>query len=195
MLTLALVATLNATPAPAPTRAFDLTGWNQRRLRTNRTAMFILGGWAVANIAVGAVGFGLERDERVRWLHLGNASWNLVNLGLALAGLIGDWGKDPAGFDAKQSLEASNTQEKILLVNAGLDVAYLAAGAFLWQRGEATLDPRLTGFGQALLIQGAFLLVFDTVLAVLNGRLTSELMMSVDVTPSGGMGARVGWRW
>lgn len=195
MLPMVLALSLNAAPAAAPPAPVDLTAWNRRRLTTNRAAMFVLGGWAVGNIAVGAVGFGLERDERLRWLHLGNATWNLVNLGLALAGLIGDWGKDPAAFDARESLEASNTQEKILLFNAGLDVAYLAAGAFLWQRGEGTLDARLVGFGQALLIQGGFLLVFDTVLAVLNGRLTNELMLGVDVTPTGAMGARVGWRW
>ncbi|MCU0699349.1 MAG: hypothetical protein MUC96_22820 [Myxococcaceae bacterium] len=195
MLSTVLALTLNAAPSAVPAAPVDLTAWNRRRLSTNRAAMFVLGGWAVGNIAVGAVGFGLERDERLRWLHLGNATWNLVNLGLALAGLIGDWGKDPAAFDARQSLDASNTQEKILLFNAGLDVAYIAAGAFLWQRGEGTLDARLVGFGQALLIQGGFLLVFDTVLAVLNGRLTNELMLGVDVTPTGAMGARVGWRW
>jgi hypothetical protein len=189
VLSVALALTLHATPA------FDLVGWNQRRLTTNRVAMYVLGSWALGNMAVGAIGFGLERDERLRFLHLGNATWNLMNLGLALAGLIGDWNKDPASFDAKQSLEASNTQEKILLVNAGLDVAYLAAGAFLWQRGEATTDARLVGFGQALLIQGGFLLIFDTALALLNGRLTREIMLGVDITPTGGMGARVGWRW
>lgn len=189
MLTVALALTLNASPA------FDLARWNQQRLATNRVAMFVLGGWAVGNLAVGAVGFGLERDERLRFLHLGNAAWNVVNLGLALAGLISDWNRDPASFDAKQSLEASNTQEKVLLVNAGLDVAYLAAGAFLWQRGEATTDARLVGFGQALLIQGGFLLVFDVVLAVLNGRLTRDLMLGIDVTPAGAIGARVGAAW
>jgi hypothetical protein len=174
--------------------AVDLSQWNERRLRTTRVGMLVLGGFAVGNIAVGAVGFALERDEQLRWLHLGNASWNAVNLGLAIAGLWADWNSDPSKFTAKESLEASSTQEKILLLNAGLDVAYLAMGAFLWQRGFGTADPRMVGFGQALLIQGGFLLVFDTVLAILNGRLTNELMMGVDVTPTS-TSARLGWRW
>ncbi|MCA2981277.1 MAG: hypothetical protein INH41_02695 [Myxococcaceae bacterium] len=197
MLSIALTLALGAAPtgAKGPAEPFALTDWNHRRLQTNRVAMLVLGTWAVANIGVGAVGFGLERDERVRWLHLGNASWNVVNLALAIAGLAADWRKDPASFDAKQSLEASNTQEKILLVNAGLDVAYLAAGAFLWQRGEATADRSLLGFGQALLLQGGFLLLFDTMLAIVNGRLTHELMLGVEVTPAGGVGARLGARW
>lgn len=189
MLTVVLALTLKASPG------FDLAAWNQQRLSTNRTAMVVLGGWAVGNLAVGAIGFGLERDERVRFLHLGNAAWNVVNLGLALAGLISDWNRDPASFDARQSLEASNTQEKVLLVNAGLDVAYLAMGAFLWQRGEGTSDARLVGLGQALLIQGGFLLGFDIALALLNGRLTRALMLGIDITPSGAVGVRAGAAW
>jgi hypothetical protein len=188
MLSMATCLVLAAAPV-------DLESWNTRRLATNRTAMFVLGGWAVANMAVGAIGYGLERDERLRWLHLGNAAWNVVNLGLAVVGLVSDWGRDPKSFDAKQSLVETEKQEKVLLVNAGLDVAYLAAAAFLWQRGDATSDQRLVGLGQALLIQGAFLLGFDITLAVLSGRLTDELLLGIDVMPGGGAGVRAEVRW
>lgn len=157
--------------------------------------MFALGGWAVANMAVGAIGYGLERDERLRWLYLGIAAWNVVNLGLAVVGLVSDWGRDPKSFDAKQSLVETEKQEKVLLVNAGLDVAYLATAAFLWQRGDATSDARLVGLGRALLIQGAFLLGFDITLAVLSGRLTDELLLGIDVTPGGGASIRADLRW
>jgi hypothetical protein len=47
----------------------------------------------------------------------------------------------------------------VLLVNAGLDVGYLAAGARL-VRGD-----RWRGDGLAVLVQGAFLLVLDSVAA------------------------------
>ncbi len=80
-------------------------------------------------------------------------------------------------------------------MNAGLDVAYLATAAFLWQRGDATADARLVGLGQALLIQGAFLLGFDITLAVLSGRLTDELLLGIDVMPGGGAGVREDLRW
>ncbi len=186
---LSLIVSLSMSAAPV-----ELPTWNERRLSTNRTAMFVLSGWAVGNLVVGGLGFGLEKDERLRWLHLGNAAWNVVNLALGVVGLISDWRTDPKSFDAKQSLVEGEKQQKVLLVNAGLDVAYLAAGAFLWQRGEATSDPRFAGLGQALLIQGAFLLGFDVVLAVLNGRLTDELLLGLDVTPSM-LGLHGGLRW
>ncbi len=188
MLSVAMCLVMTAAPV-------DLESWNTRRLSTNRTAMFVLGSWAVGNLAVGSIGYALERDERLRWIHLGNAAWNVVNLGLAVVGFISDWGRDPKSFDAKQSLVESEKQTKVLLVNAGLDVAYLATAAFLWQRGEATADARLVGLGQALLIQGAFLLGFDITLALLSGRLTDELLLGVDVMPGGGAGVRADLRW
>lgn len=202
MLALTLSFALAAEPAPPTpqTSRPELSAWNARRLGVNRASMIVLGAWALGNLAVGSVGFATASDERVRFLHLGNAAWNVVNLALATIGLISDWGKDPASFDARQSLEAISTQQKVLLVNAGLDVAYLATAAFLWQRGDATADARLVGLGQALLIQGGFLLVFDVVCAVLAGRLTEDLLLGVELVPArtggvDGAGLRVGLRW
>ena len=48
---------------------------------------------------------------------------------------------------------------RVLLVNAGLDVGYLTAGAWLVRR------TRWVGDGRAVLVQGAFLLVLDTAAA------------------------------
>ena len=46
---------------------------------------------------------------------------------------------------------------RLLLVNGGLDVVYLVVGVVLVRRPE----PLPRGFGIAVLVQGAFLLVFD----------------------------------
>ncbi len=161
---------------------FDLPAWNAERLQTQGVGLGVLGGWAVANLGVGALGAALAKDERTRWLHLGNLLWNTVNLALSVIGLATQWKSDPAGFDAKQSLQASSSSSAIFAVNAGLDVGYLATAAFLWQRGEATRDERMVGVGQALLIQGGFLLVFDTVMALLQGALTTRLTNQLDIT-------------
>jgi hypothetical protein len=61
----------------------------------------------------------LERDERVRFLHLGNLAWNAVNLGLALVSLITEWNQNPAAFDAKESLMASERLEKVFSSTRG----------------------------------------------------------------------------
>jgi len=51
----------------------------------------------------------------------------------------------------------------VLLINAGLDVAYLGSG-FLLRYLSTRYDSRsdlLKGYGNSLILQGAFLLVFD----------------------------------
>ncbi|MDP1828697.1 MAG: hypothetical protein Q8L48_35865 [Archangium sp.] len=179
-----MLALLTALTLCAPV---DLEAWNRERLQTSRVGMIVLGAWAVGNMGVGAFGFGLERDERLRFLHLGNLVWNAVNLGLALNTLIREWNENPAALDAKKSLEASEQLEKIFFINGALDLGYLAAAAFLWQRGEATGDQKLVGFGQALVIQGAFLVLFDLTMGILNARLTGRLLegVTVSLTPIG----------
>ncbi len=123
---LALIAAVTLAAQP-----LDLEAWNRERLKTSQVAMFVLGGWAVGNMAAGALGFGLERDERVRFLHLGNLLWNAVNLGLALNTLIREWNANPAALNAKQSLEASEQIEKIFFINAALDLASAAGGIYI----------------------------------------------------------------
>ena len=161
----------------------DLPTWNAERLQTQGIGLGVLGGWAVGNIAVGAVGAALANDERVRWIHLGNLFWNTVNLALSVVGLASQWKTDPASLDAKQSLQASSSSGAVFGINAGVDLGYLASGAFLWQRGEANRDSRMVGLGQALLLQGAFLLVFDTVMAVLQSVLTTRLLDGLTLAP------------
>jgi hypothetical protein len=53
---------------------------------------------------------------------------------------------------------------RVLLLNAGLDVGYLAAGAAL-VLAPAARARGLRGDGLAVLVQGGFLLVLDTVAA------------------------------
>lgn len=181
-MTLALVAALTLHSQP-----FDLKEWNKDRLTTSRVGMLSLGSWAVANMGVGAFGAALETDERWRAFHVTNLVWNTVNLTLALISLVREWDDDPARFTAKESLVSSEGSEKVFFINAALDLGYLAAAAFLWQRGEATNTPWLVGAGQALLLQGGFLVLFDGIMGILNARLTGRLLEGVDVqvTPLG----------
>ncbi len=57
--------------------------------------------------------------------------------------------------------------KKIFLFNAGLDVGYMTAGAFIaW----GPFDERTNQWGTALIIQGGFLSAFDVATAVLHSR-------------------------
>ncbi len=142
-----------------------------------RSGMLVLGSWAVANIAGGAVGYGISESARANGFWQMNALWNTVNLGLAGTTLVArDRASDPSGeiaLDLPAYREESHRFEKVLLFNVGSDLGYMALGGWMWERGSRGygLDSsgvsaeRLEGWGQALVLQGGFLLVFDLVLA------------------------------
>lgn len=126
--------------------------------------------WAVGNILVGLVllftgsAFGRGFGEMM-------IGWGAINLAIALFGQRGSKRRRAAadGMDAAVMAKEQAKLARILWVNAGLDVAYMAAGYWLAQtRGAA--DPRMLGWGYAIILQGAFLFVFDLVNALLLRR-------------------------
>lgn len=141
-----------------------------RRNRVNTAAMITLGSWALANIGTGTV-LSLTSDGSVKYFHEMNAIWNSVNLGLAGLGLAASLRATPSA-DLFGSIDAQYGIEKTLLLNAGLDVAYMATGLYLTElsrRGGPQAD-RLQGYGQSLLLQGGFLFGFDVVVYLIQRR-------------------------
>jgi hypothetical protein len=170
----ALSVPLDASPAPLDAPSTAAPGSRDVILRRG---MVVLGGWAAANIIAGSIGALVSDDPMQRGFWEVNALWNTVNLGLAGGTLIAaERRSDPTGSTALTLPEyraASHRLEKVLLFNAGLDLGYMTLGGWLWERGSrgdglAASDvsaDRLAGWGQALVVQGAFLFLFDLVLA------------------------------
>ena len=140
----------------------DLNSYNQSRLQRQKTGMMVLGGWAVANIAGGlALRSGAEGSQK--HFHTMNAAWNVVNLGIAGLGYFAAIKSDPASFDLYATIHEQHKLQKILLFNAGLDLGYMAGGLYLMERSKnATKNvEQMKGFGRSIILQGAFLFVFD----------------------------------
>ncbi len=100
-------------------------------------------------MAASIVALWFTHREFWRGFWLVSGIWCVVNSAIALAGLMGEPAEPPA-------------LRRLLLINAGLDVAYIAAGAILMSRPA----PTLRGPGAAVVVQGFFLLIFDTVHAL-----------------------------
>ncbi len=144
---------------------FSLETFNQERIHTTKTAMVVLGGWSVANIATGLVAMGQTSGE-ARYFHQMNAIWNVVNLGIATAGYLGNRRLDPAGYNWQQSIREQNKIEKIYLVNGALDVAYILGGLYAREYGKnqsGKEQDRWKGYGASIIFQGGFLLLYDAV--------------------------------
>jgi hypothetical protein len=112
----------------------------------------VLGGWAAGSLVTGAL---LRLRPATRGFGRQTAAWGAVDGAIALVGARRRAAKgptDPARL------------RRVLLVNAGLDVGYLAAGLAL-VTAPAARARGLRGDGLAVLLQGGFLLALDTVAA------------------------------
>lgn len=132
------------------------------RYNQNKTNMTILAAWAGVNIIQGSISATNAMGSGPHFFRM-NAYWNLVNLGIASVGLFQLRKEMNKSYTFTQNQLAQQKLEKILLLNTGLDLAYIATGFLLKENGTRTGNLRNTGFGNSLLLQGAFLLVFDLV--------------------------------
>ncbi|RMG22297.1 MAG: hypothetical protein D6730_16745 [Bacteroidetes bacterium] len=170
----------------------ELASYNSRHLRIQKGAMWTLGGWAVLNIGGGLIARS-QSSGSTRYFHEMNALWNTVNLGIALPSLIGAYQTDLTQISRSDALKRQHAIERILMLNIGLNTGYIMTGAFLIERsrrGDTDWKPeRLKGYGQSLLLQGGFLLLFDVTQYLLyqqNGkRVMPALLGQVRVTGNG----------
>jgi len=166
----------------------DLLKINEERLSMNRVGMTVLGGWATANIVTGAIGMSITGGN-TRYFHEMNLAWNGVNLAIAGFGYAGS--KNLAdSHTLSETVQEYHRFEKLLLFNAGLDLGYMATGAFLWERGISRNSSRLIGYGQSMILQGGFLFAFDLVLYAISRGQSSSLIKSLDnlnleISPTG----------
>jgi hypothetical protein len=159
----------------------------------NRTGMLVLGGWALANIVSGTT-LSFTTQGEAKYFNQFNALWNTVNLGLALNGLF-NTGTD--SLSMLNSVTGHQTLQNIFVLNAGLDLAYIATGLFLKEKAKNS-DKKdiLNGYGNSLLVQGAFLLVFDAAMYFIhqnNANVTLYPLLGTLTDPGVGLGMRVGF--
>lgn len=142
----------------------SLFTFHQSRMNINENAMLVLGGWAAGNILAGAYGNFKAKGE-AKYFHQFNAMWNVVNLGIAAFGYLNAVNSDPSSMTSLEILNDYSSLQSFLLLNAGLDAAYIMTGFYLKERAKnSPSSERLKGYGNSLLLQGGFLLVFDVAL-------------------------------
>ncbi len=143
----------------------DVSGFYQTSIKTNTTGMYVLGGWAIANIAGGAVGWANSSGSNM-YFHQMNLFWNTVNLGIAGFALYNNLNSNLSGLTDSMIMQKHIKTENIYLFNAGLDVIYIGTGFLLKYLSTNNTKRKdiLFGYGNSLIVQGSFLLVFDLIM-------------------------------
>lgn len=135
---------------------------NKERINSHKQAMYVLGGWSVANIAWGAYGMSTSTQELNRSFHEMNLMWNSINISIATFGLISAKKERPSG-NSLSTIRSFHQAEQAFLFNTGLDLAYVMSGLYLTELGRTRNADRLIGMGQSIMLQGGFLFIFDLV--------------------------------
>ena len=143
---------------------------NSRNSITEK-AMITLGSWAALNIASGFIIAGQMQGESKYFWQM-NAYWNLINGGLAIMGYINARKAMTRKYDLAENESAQLSMEKLYAINFGLDLAYIATGFYLRERGVNNTNQKsrdqFTGYGKSIIVQGGFLLIMDGIVLSLH---------------------------
>lgn len=151
-------------------QGFDNTGFNQRRLQINQDGMTVLGAWAIGNLAYSGVAV-FKAQGQNKAFHQMNIGWGAINLALAGFSYYGTRHAS-TNLTLTQSIHELENTKRLFLFNAGLDMAYIATGAYLCERSKNTSPEKsanqFAGFGKSVMLQGGFLLGFDMIMFLVH---------------------------
>ena len=157
----------------------NLQEFNRERAVINKKAFLVLGGWSAANIISGVIGQSTSSGQ-AKYFHKMNIIWGSVNLLVALPGYIGAR-KTVTNVSLPASVKAQQVVEKTFAFNAGLDLAYIAAGAWTMEKGNSHANAdKYKGYGKSIVMQGAVLLLFDAVMFTTHNRHGKKLLKLLD---------------
>jgi hypothetical protein len=154
----------------------ELLNFNEQRLDYNQKGMLILSSWAIGNMALSTFRLQANNPETQAY-HQMNLAWNAINLAIAGFGYYSATNAS-ADLSLTESLLEQNKISKILLFNAALDLGYMVGGVYLMERSKnSEQSERLKGFGQAVIVNGGFLLIFDSIMYYMHANHESSVLI------------------
>ena len=137
-----------------------------------RKHITVLGWWGVLNCIVGLTAFFMWKGF-MHYFGLMSAVWGIINFAVTLALFNHIFYLKFHQGSAYQRLIVQSHIERVLLLNVGIDTAYIFVGFWLREHSfvREVLNPELwLGFGWAIVFQGLFLMVLDSVFFILHWR-------------------------
>jgi len=189
----------------------SLKYFNKLRINTTSSGMEVLGGWGIVNIGTGAI-WGWNSKSVTVYSNLGGAQvassngisregqyffqmntiWGAVDFGTALIGYASIQKYKRKVLTAAETLEQQKRLEKIFLINGALDIAYIGTGTYLKLAGDSRHSPLMRGYGESILMQGGFLLIFDGLMYQAEKSNGNKLRSFLEKHPISFDGHRVG---
>lgn len=171
----------------------DYQDFYTHSMKVNTAGMYVLGSWAIANIATGAAGWSRNTGQTM-YFHQMNLFWNTVNLGIAGFALYSNFTTDIALLPVESLYDKHLQTERLYLINGGLDIAYMGAGLLLRHLSTRNVKrpEMLKGYGNSVILQGGFLFVFDGIMYFIQRAHRLDFLESIQIgMVPGGVGVSV----
>lgn len=148
----------------------------------SNTGMYVLGSWAIANIATGAIGWAKYSGEKMYFNQM-NLFWNVINISIAGFALYSSHNTDYTAVTLQEILARQVKTENLFLINSAIDVGYIGAGLLLKHLSSDSVNrsDMLRGYGNSVILQGSFLLVFDAVMFTVLRTVRNGFLENIDL--------------
>jgi hypothetical protein len=184
-----IICSISFAQAPTNTELFD---FNKSRNHKTNIGLKVLGDWAIANIATSGYLYYHTKGED-QYFHQMNIMWNGANALIVIASLLP---KQKNDLNLNKTLQWQSNTESTYIASAALDLLYSTAGLYLTERAKNDFPnhDKFQGWGNALIMQGGFLFLFDTSMFIVhkhNGKKLYRMMDKINIGTSG-LGIRIG---
>jgi len=130
------------------------------RINITRNYMTALGAWGLVNVVQGSIS-ATNTVGPEHYFHQMSSYFNAVNVGIAAVGFLGIKKQLLKTNTLASEIQAQQKIQKILLINSALDVGYFGIGLLMRNSGIKNQNAKIQGYGGSIMLQGAFLLVYD----------------------------------
>ena len=130
------------------------------RINITRNYMTALGAWGLLNVVQGSIS-ATNTVGPEHYFHQMSAYFNAVNVAIAAVGFLSIKKQLLKANTLDSEIRAQQKIQKILLINSAVDIGFFGAGLLMRNSGIKHNNAKIQGYGGSIMLQGAFLLVYD----------------------------------
>ena len=146
----------------------DSIEFQKRLFKVQQQSTIVLSGWSILNIGISPLCTKILFNPVTSsdHFHLSNFNWNLFNAGFAGLSYYSVYTNSQKTWSISELNKSKKRLERALAFNVALDFIYIASGLLLKHAtnpNDLVNYPAFHGGGNSLILQGGFLLVYDSI--------------------------------
>jgi len=160
--------------------ADSIKAYDHHRIMVNAAGAEVICGWGLINFAGGATGYFTAKQDEWKYFHLGNAAFGLANTAFGYSRvLVLRWqAVTPSG--GKIAYSRFQSEKRRHLTGLATDAVFMAGGIGLARMTGTGNDAIYHGLGRSMVMQGAFLAIYDNIMLITHARYEDRWLRLLD---------------